>query len=241
MAISKRKALLWAYLVALHAIVFVCLTKTNLIEKIQSKFSSEIIDNTQSKYYRSLVAFHARIDNNLPNNSIIFIGDSHIQGLAISAVTEPSANYGIGKDTTTGVIKRLPQYTALNHAKAVVLAIGFNDLVFSSPQQIGLNLEQLVQAIPGDYPIYLNAVFPVGDWLPDAQNINRKIVKVNAYYQELANIRKRVHYLQTFNDNAYQIGLSHQFLLSDGIHLSKEGNQAWISMLKEALSQRENK
>lgn len=70
-------------------------------------------------FYRQMTSFQSRIDQNSPPRAIYFIGDSQIQGLAVSAVTPLAINYGIGNDTTAGVIKRIPLYNSLNTAKAV--------------------------------------------------------------------------------------------------------------------------
>ena len=59
------------------------------------------------------------MDGLIPEGATIFIGDSITQGLATSAVSNQSVNYGIGSDTTLGVLKRLPYYNSMNSAKAV--------------------------------------------------------------------------------------------------------------------------
>ena len=57
-----------------------------------------------------MVKYHSRMDGSIPDNSILFIGDSITQSLCVSAVADNSVNLGIGGDTTLDVINRLPKY-----------------------------------------------------------------------------------------------------------------------------------
>ena len=50
------------------------------------------------------------------------------RAMRVTEVAARGINYGIGGDTTEGVLARLPEYNSLGRAAAVVLAIGDNDL-----------------------------------------------------------------------------------------------------------------
>ena len=56
----------------------------------------------------------------------MFLGDSHVQGLAVSSITPNAVNLGIGGNTTVGLIQRLQNLKSLQLARTVVIAIGYN-------------------------------------------------------------------------------------------------------------------
>ncbi len=69
-----------------------------------------------------------------PDKSVVFVGDSLTQSLYVDAVARPSVNYGIGGDTTVGVLGRLPEYRSILCASAVVMAIGVVYMKFRDNQ-----------------------------------------------------------------------------------------------------------
>ena len=110
----------------------------------------EKLKTAKPSHYDQMLAFHLRQDQNLPEGLVYFIGDSHIQGLATQSVSRRSVNYGIGSDTTAGVLKRLSKYQSLKNAKAVVLGIGFNDLKERDNIQIISNIKKILDEIPNN-------------------------------------------------------------------------------------------
>ena len=93
-----------AYLVILFIVIGVILVKFYFISMIQVRFGFE---NNGSSRYAKILAYHKRIDSNIPDDAVIFIGDSITEGLAVSSISPVSVNYGIGSDTTLGVLQRL--------------------------------------------------------------------------------------------------------------------------------------
>ena len=91
-----------------------------------------------------------------PNQTIVFIGDSIIQGLYVSAVTENGVNFGISGDTTAGVLERIDKYTILNKARAVVIAIGINDIPRRNNKKIIENLLLFVKVVKNVVIVFIN-------------------------------------------------------------------------------------
>jgi len=83
--------------------------------------------NIDVEFYRNeVLAFQLRVDKNLTEEYLIFIGDSHIQGLAVQEISSKSINYGIGADTTLGVLNRASKYQSVLTSAAVIFHIVIN-------------------------------------------------------------------------------------------------------------------
>lgn len=191
-----------------------------------------------TEHYARMMRYHSRIDGNLPDRSVIFIGDSITQGLAVTAVATPSVNYGIGSDTTVGVLHRIPEYRSILRSRAVVIAIGINDMRQRSDQEILTHIQRMPTLIPESIPILFSAIHPLDetyreDWA--GWNKNR-IQPLNDAIQEWAAHYDRLHFVNTGPDLVNADGnLAAAYHIGDGIHLSHEGNAVWIRSLRYAL------
>lgn len=225
------------YWIFLHFVIAFLVIKTDFIDKVKLKLGfpgTEI-----SEFYLEMAHYHQRIDQSLFANSVLFIGDSHIQSLYVQMEGLRSANFGIGNDTTIGVRKRLPNYQALNTAQAVVLQIGINDLEYRSVRQTLQSYEQLLQQLPNNSTILLNAVFPVSEAIiSDGRRWNLEVSQLNIGLQALCNGIDQCHYLnvgEVFLDSNGD--LSEMFHLGDGVHLNKLANEIWRSAIHQELMQ----
>lgn len=226
------------YIICIHFILALVLIKSDFIYKVKLKLGAQPEESTH--YYDDMVAYHSRIDNNTPHNSVVFIGDSHIQGLAVSAVTNNAVNYGIGGDTTIGVLKRLPYYKSLISSKAVVIEIGFNDLRHRNSIEITENIVKILEYIPDQTKVILCAVHPVGKELHKIYN--QRIRGLNSSLEKISNDHINVIFLNTFNKILSTEGyMPSEYLLSDGVHLSTQGYELWITMISEALKKGEDR
>lgn len=123
----QRKAI-YGYVIILHLLVVLMLFKSDFIQRVEAKLGVDQSEPEISLFYKSMVDYHKRMDGSIPDGAVIFIGDSITQGLATSAISHAGVNLGIGLDTTAGVLNRLQFYKSIDRSKAVVLAIGVNDL-----------------------------------------------------------------------------------------------------------------
>lgn len=231
------RRLITPYCIALHLIIVVLIIKTDFIEKM--KFKLGIPTPELSEFYWEMNHYYGRIDQSLPVNSILFIGDSHIQSLYVEMDEFRTANLGIGNDTTVGVRKRLSNYQALKTAKSVVLQVGINDLEYRTVRQTLHSYEQLLQQLPESSRILLNGVFPVSETLiDDGREWNQEISQLNLGLRALCNTLSHCQYLDTgeaFKDIGG--GLSEKYHIGDGVHLNNIANEIWRSAMHHELKQ----
>jgi len=224
------------YLLLFHLFVGIVIVKTDILVRIQNKLGFTTEQEEMTPFYYAMVEFHSRVDANTPDHSIIFLGDSLIQGLAISSIASPSINFGIGNDTTWGLIQRIPYYSSISKSKAIVIAIGVNDLIRRNNKEIINNYKKIATLIPDHIPIVFSAILPIDEALLDTVDFNKRIRDVNNELKKLCDDNQRLYFINITNQLTRADGLlSEKFHIGDGIHLNALGNAVWIDGLKEGL------
>jgi hypothetical protein len=74
------------YLIVIHVVIVIgLLYPEKMVRKLISTglVSWNVVMNS---HYRRMLMFHRRIDVDVPDNAVIFLGDSLTQGLAVDAV-----------------------------------------------------------------------------------------------------------------------------------------------------------
>lgn len=235
-----KKRLFITYLVLLHLFLGLILAKTDFISRVERKFYPPTADTPEltAHFYRML-KYHKRMDGNVQNGTVVFIGDSISQGLCVSAVAPLSVNFGIGSDTTVGVLKRLPEYKSLKLAGVVVFAIGLCDMTRfdRSNESILKNYEAIIKALPEKLPIVFSALLPVdADGRIRLQGLNERIRLFNNKIEKLCAASPRLFFVNAGPLLADKDGnLSDAFYDSDGVHLNSKGNAIWISELRKIV------
>lgn len=224
------------YFLMLHVLLVIVLLKSDFIDNAKYKFGLSSTPEL-SAYYDQITTFHFSIDRNVPEGASIFIGDSITQGLATSAIADSSVNYGIGRDTTLGVLNRITRYESLSRAGSVVIAIGVNDLHRRGDREIVSNYADILNSLPKNIPVVVSAILPVDERVEDISSKNKRILKVNDSIRELVSQHENV----TFSDAGEDLrgadnNLKSDYHTGDGIHLNSEGYQIWIRELKLALN-----
>ena len=187
------------YLLFLHAFVGIAVVKTDIISRLQVKLGYEKTRPELTSHYQTMFAFHKRVDKNIPDKSIIFIGDSITQGLAVSAIFPKSINFGIGQDTTVGVIKRIPFYNAISQTKMIVIAIGLNDLKRRSNDAIVKNYLKIIDLIPGSTPILFSAILPIDELASNRTGLNTRIRELNNSLNKICESSSKTTLFKYFN------------------------------------------
>lgn len=223
------------YLIGLHFLFGVMLVKSDFLNRLHLYLFDTHLEI--STHYQNMVVTHRRMDATVPAQAVIFIGDSITAGLATSAVSAPSVNYGIGADTTLGVLQRLPYYHSIDAASAVVIAIGINDLPRRTNDSILQNYKEILDNLAGRTKIVVSAILPVDERASNHPLANERIAQINAALAKLAKNYPQVVFIdsgQKLQDsNGNLSALAHT---GDGIHLSANGYQIWIGELKAALN-----
>jgi len=146
-------------------------------------------------------------------------------------------NFGIGKDTTVGVMYRLPKYHSIKSARAVVLAIGFNDLKRRDNDAIIQNISSTLAEIPAEIPVLLCGVMPVDEGPKNLVGFNLRIVALNEKLASMGPKRPNTVFLDPVPVLADESGVLPAVLhFGDGIHLSPKGYNLWIGAMIKGLA-----
>jgi len=227
------KIILIIWLTAIHAFAFLAIWDTDLPYRIDRKLNLGLLNPLEvSRLYDDMLGSHMQLDGSVEAGSTIFLGDSLTQGLNVAAITHPAINYGIGMDASYGLLKRIPHYKSLNKASKVVIAIGINDFLRArlSPADIVENYKKILDSLPSDKKVIMQAVFPVDERI-DLAGFNEKIIQLNSMLQSLAKDRKHdfLNLRESFVDK--DGNLKQELHVGDGLHLSDEGYSRWIQAL----------
>jgi lysophospholipase L1-like esterase len=113
---------------------------------------------------------------------VVFLGDSIIAGMDVSAVAPNAVNMGVNGNRTAAILARVDKVPA--DATAIVLEGGINDLRKGWwYNQVVANYQKILERLPRGARIYLVGVLPLDEthlsmrwWYVD----NQKIADVNA-------------------------------------------------------------
>ena len=231
------KTLFIIWLVAIHAFAALAIWDTDLPYRIDRKLSLGLLNPPEiTHYYEDMLGSHLQLDGSVETGSVIFLGDSLTQGLNVAAVTNHAINYGIGMDTSYGLLKRISQYKSLTKASTIVIAIGINDLirVKRSPVEVLKNYQAILDRLPSETHVIMQAVFPV-DESAGLVGINEQISQLNERLQTLAKQKGHtfVSLEQQLLDNSGNLKAT--LHVGDGLHLSSDGYRLWIQALNKIL------
>ncbi len=232
-----KKRIAAAYLIGIHILLAFVLLRSDFIDRAERKLGIHASPEI-TEHFVTMLNFHRRMDGNVPERAVIFIGDSITQGLCVSAVASPSVNYGIGNDTTLGVLRRLSAYKSIERASVVVLAIGINDMIRRSNEEILENYRTIIEKIPKTTPIVLSALLPVDEESIDKwqRRNQQRIGKLNTSIEKLVKTDSRLFFVDAGPllidgsgnmDDKYHDG--------DGVHLNSKGNAIWIDVLRNGI------
>lgn len=228
------------YLAAVHVLLAIMLWKSNFLDKIAQKLGAPpSIEEVKSQFHHRTVHLQERAVGSVPDDAVIFIGDSITQGLCVLSASPLAVNYGIASDTTAGVRMRIHKYLpAIERCKCVVLAIGANDSAYRSVEQAVENYRQILAELPEDCPVIISSILPQD---ARAEKVTERRVEFmntfNARLQEVAAREPNVMFLDNSSalDTDNDGRLDQQFHDGDGLHLNTAGNLAWAASLKTAI------
>jgi len=144
------------YIIGLHVFIVVLFLKPNSIKFLKNKLNGEV----PPPYYNAVLATHLLNDHQVPHGAVLFFGDSLTEHLDVPQVIPQGVNFGISKDTTSGLLKRLPLYDSIKRARAIVLAIGVNDLAISkvAVPTVLTNYQVIISQLPSTIPVLHTAL-----------------------------------------------------------------------------------
>ena len=236
-----RTGLLLIYLIALHAALVAALfwpdgvwRRLHLIWPMQPAESV-------SPFRAGTRAMQRAIDFSARPGAIWFFGDSIVQQMDTGRVTPRTINLGIGEDTINGVLNRIGDHPALPAAGGIVVAVGINDMRFHAPEDAARSYGQLLARLPSAIPIVVSAVLPVDERASRFQlaGWNARIHSLNTAIAELCAARPGCTFADAGPAVADATGnLGRSMHVGDGVHLSKDGYDRLIDVLRQAINQR---
>jgi lysophospholipase L1-like esterase len=152
------------------------------------------------------------------------------------------ANYGIGGDTTTGILLRLSD-VYMAKPKRVFLMIGINDI----SSNIGKNIseEGMIENIFGNYKIIMESLkkhdieviiestLYVSQKRFQWEKMNMIVGKLNGLLKEYS-VRENLMYLD-INKELTNNGTLIEKYTKDGVHLNKNGYKIWKNLILSVL------
>ena len=236
-------SLLWIYLLGLHGVLLGRWGWGDWGQRLWRRlgWAKTTPPEELTETYYGRVGRHALSLGQVPPRPQVLIGDRITQGLDAQRLDPNAVNYGINGDTTLGVRQRLSLYNpVLKQARAVVLAIGINDLRFRSNQELLANYWAILATLP-PVPVLVSGILPVAEGAMGRvyclRGYNQRIQAINqALKQELAGQAGR-----RFVDHSASLGrdgdgqLDRQFHCGDGLHLNARGYDRWAQNLRQHL------
>ncbi len=228
----RKQTLFWSYLVLLHLLTAVLVTRTDAYQMLLGYLGVPPAEG--GDYQRNMLAFQLRQQPFFQANPVILLGDSHIQGLYLNDICPNAVNLGIGGDTTSGLLARLPYYSHLQSASAVVLLIGYNDLVYRSNNQIIEQYQQVLAQLPQKSKKLLVAIPPPASTFADVEAAQR-VQQLNVALQKIAERSSQTAFIVGTWQNL-PVATADSLLLADKIHLADSGYRVLRNQLQQALA-----
>jgi lysophospholipase L1-like esterase len=230
----NKKYGLYFYYAILHTIILFLIVECEFLQKISK---STINSPSEWGYIQKVThAFNLRVDQNTSTGKVIFIGDSHIQGLAVNEVSKEGVNFGIGRDTSKTILNRIHQYQSIQSAKVVVLAFGINDFQYRSSEEMITNYKAILEVIPKTTRVVINGVFNIDTDHSAIKVTNEDILIFNGKLEQLTKEFKNTTFLSVNSMLTRNKELLRGYHIGDGLHLNQRGYEVWIHQLKIKLS-----
>lgn len=196
------------------------------------------------QFHNEMSAFHQRVAANFSGEEIVFLGDSHTQGLAVHRVVPNSINFGVGSLQTNGVISQLEKMPTLTKANQVVIGIGFNDLRQMALADVIEQYERLLAMFNNETQVTVLAVMPIDERfiraysIVEAGELNGLIAEFNQQLAGITEQRPNTLFVDTYSWMLEDSRLPAKWHNDDGVHLSPAGYERLILLLNRAIAQK---
>ncbi len=232
--VKKKKKIFCLYILLLHAFLLYILVGMN-VGKYLLVASGVVQRDEITQHYKRMVAHQKRIDAHVPENSILFFGDSIVQGLCTHAISNDIINFGIGTDTTKGLLDRIGEYESLKTAKSIFFYIGGNDFPYRNNKEIVKNYNMIISTLPKNIPVFLCGIINVDE--DSCKNkYNNRIVLLNKEIKRMCSENESIFYIgfeEAFIDKSHN--LKSELHIGDGKHLNKSGYSIMIKYVSSSL------
>lgn len=192
----------------------------------------------ENTYFKERTNLFASVE--VPENSIVFIGDSITQrGLWNELFPDAKViNRGINSDTTEGVKNRLDEIIS-DSPKKVFLMVGVNDLYAGlTTDEIVTNYEEILNKFKSgssETEVFVQSILPLNyEMYYAGDKIKNETIQVlNVQLKELS-VKFGYNYIDLysiFEEN----GQLNRKLSYDGIHLNGDGYELWEEFIQRYI------
>lgn len=234
------RALGWAYLLALHALLAFVLVKSDVVDRVQAKLAGPRPPEEGGRSWQNAVALQRQVDAQVPVGSTLFFGASLVHRMYVGPFGQTAVNFGVPFDTTATLLKRLPQYRSLASASAVVVLVGSNDPQYREPAATAANHRAILDALKHVPTVVAVGLPPVeertgaGGALP--ARTNEKLKAINKALAESCAARPNCRYADTWPSLADPgDSLPARYHIGDGVHLNAAGYAEVTQLIRAAL------
>jgi len=215
---------------ALSALVVVA----GLILFYRGSWRQPVDASGRSPYQKETAQYLRRLDGHPAPHRILFVGDSRLLSVDVSAIAPRAVNLSIGGETAHRLLQRIAEYRALAQSDAVVIATGINDLPQRAPREIAQSIMAIVRSLPAGKDVVLAAVLTVTTTVTDKSN--EAIREINQALSDICRTSERCHFVAVSPELLDEgKALARACAEEDGIHLSPVGNKIWSDDIKRAL------
>lgn len=169
----------------------------------------------------------------IQKSDIIFLGDSITSGAQWHTLFPalPVRNFGIGGDTTAGVLARINPIL-LGRPEKVLLLIGTNDIGNRTPTaEIVANYRAIIDKFAENAP---STILLIQSVLPRQAQYRGQVEQVNQSLRLLAK-EYGISYIDLYSSFVDSNGELQELLTEDKLHLTGEGYERWREILKPYL------
>lgn len=224
------KRTLQLYFILLHLGIGLLLFKPQIMDGIANRFGPNVVP-AMYRHYLAAVESQAWVSQQMATGSVVLLGDSLVENLWVGAISSRAVNFGIGGDTTVGLLQRLPRLS-LKKASLIILGIGINDLPKFRDDEILDRFRSILDKLEVR-PLIVSAILPVDENLFGPFS-NSRIRKLNQQLKTLCQERSGILFLDIGPLlSGYTSGLSSAFHVGDGLHLNSTGSAIWCGELRK--------
>ena len=185
---------------------------------------------------QALFKSHLRRDGQLQHGALVLLGSSHIAGLQLPDTGYQIANFGIGGDSSAGLLKHMQHYHGLQTASVVVLNTGINDFGYLSQEQSVENIEQIAEMLAHVPLVIWTSLLPVAVTAESHKVDAARTHAINSLIQTLCADHQQCRYIDAMallSDSARH--LKPEYDSGDGVHLNTRGYQVWLTRILQQL------
>lgn len=229
------------YVLVVHVVLIALLVHTYSFKALMNSLGWLDQEVQETLFYQKSVAYHQRQALNISRDTVVFFGDSMVQGLNVSSLTDNALNFGIGGDTLPALAQRISLFEELQRSRGVVIGVGINSVGHLDATQLIETQEQLITSLH-HLPMQLwLAILPTSEAFSAKERKKlTEIKQINRAAEAVCLTIKNCHFLSPPSGLLSKTGYLKESMHTDGIHLGKLGYEIWHKDIQTKLDSAKN-